>query len=270
MTELHPTLVARTMHRDALSQRGGSGLAMATMLRRGRAVWGNPFGCVLLLRWRGAKLPVGRIDPGAPRVAVLVGVGRSGTVREWTGVAHPAEGAEVETVWHYAVQPVSGGGMLNDYDPGTIQAAVVNVSTLPEVSVGLLPNAPAALDVRLLPGLLPCVSWTYSTFGQQSSPADFAVYATSGAAFDWASPIGTVSYIPGRSRYEWTGEALATGDVRHYSVRARTAGGVLSLIPRIGLDPGGLYRDVELARCPRLVVPTPTPPTPAGMVAEVA
>lgn len=255
MTELRPDLVERHLRLRARLARGRSGFGQRTVARRGRPGWILQGGANLLLRWAGERLPWPKVCVPGERAAEIVGFAwpEAEHVYTYADVLHQAD-----TIYHYAMVQASGGGVLNGIEP----FEVVTRSFDGGASVrGLMPNTPGALDVQLLADNRPLLSWSYSAARQQTAPARFRVYLTAGPTFDFANPDGSVDYVRGRTRYSWAGPVLSAGDVRYFTVRAESAAGVLSLIPRGGLCPAGSYDSVELGRCPIVRVPV-GPPAP--------
>ena len=248
--ELRPDLVRRHLALLASMASGQSGLASRCGARRGRPGWSLFEGCNLLLRWSGERLPLPALGDPDARQAEVVGFAAADATQIDTFDDTPHA---VDTIYHYGLVQVGGGGVPNELHP--FETRTVYVDAGGDLHTGL-PNAPAVVSVRLLPGDLPLVTWMFSTAHQQAAASEFRVYAADDvSAFDFEDPIGTVSYVANQTRYEWTGEALSPSDVRYYTVRSATAGGVLSLIPRTGLCPSGSYSSVDKGRCPMVQVP---------------
>lgn len=259
MIELHPRMV-----RDVSRSRR---LALAGLLARfadGAGEWMCRGGVYLLVRWSGERWPLPSIDPLADRTAIIVGHVRAadaGKLRTYATVAHA-----VNTIYHYAVVPVSGGGIIGAINPLAITTRTTDGAG---ATRGAMPNAPSNLDVRLATGNVPVLRWAYSAAGEQTPPATFEVFASSGSAFNFAAPLATVTYRRGQSQYVWSGAALNSGDARWYTVRAKSNGGVLSLIPQQGRCAAGDYDTVSLGHCPKLNVTTGAPPLAANVETEV-
>lgn len=214
-------------------------------------------GCWLLVRWPGQRSPV--------PAAVVIGQadGDQTAIAAWGGIAHAAN-----TVYHYAVLPVSGAPRLGPLNPFAVQS---RASDGDAVLRGPLPNTPAALLARLAAENRPLVSWSHSSAGQQEAPIEFALFIADDATdFDFGTPAALITYELGRTRYHWIGGALSSGAVRYYTVRARTRGGLLSLIPQSGRSPSGSYGSVSRGRCPKIVAGLTAPVPPVEGLAEVA
>lgn len=193
-------------------------------------VWRN--GAGVLVCWAGERLPLPTLDPAGTRPAWVVGLapGLEGQVDTFADVSF-ADG-----VYHFAVLAAAPAGAVAEIEPLEVQTRVYDGGAL----VGLMPNAPSLVQVRRLGGNRPRVSWTYSRVGEQAAPSSFEVYAcdeTTEFDFD-AAAAGSTVFASGRRRYHWVGDPLEEGDVRYYTVRAMTAGGVQSLIPRNGIGAG--------------------------------
>ncbi|MBL8880646.1 MAG: hypothetical protein JNG88_16155 [Phycisphaerales bacterium] len=254
--ELAAVFADRWLAAEMLLMRGGSALAIECGLRRGRPVWPWIDGANVLVRWSGEREPIPALDAiDGARVLEIVGfAGPAAEAIEEFGDVSDASDA----VYHFAVIAVGGGGAALTIDTTRIQTRV----TVGGVLLGPLPNAPSEIAVRLLDGNVPRVTWTHSPQNEPVSPATFDVYEASDVeSFDWAAPNGEVEYVEGVTGYSWHGEALNGGDVRYYVVRARSGGGVRSLIPRVGLSPAASYDAADAARTPVIQVPA----TPAAI-----
>lgn len=224
-------------------------LALGVRCAYGPCAWPLTEGCYLLLRWDGERRPYPTLDGSNGRPALIVGFALAGatSIKEFADVTHAAG-----TTYHYAVVAVGPGGVAEEIAPERIVTRVFDGGG---ALLGLMPNAPAAIAADVVTGNKPLIRWAYSRWYEQVTPVRFEVYASSGAAFNFATPAGTVSWQSGVTGYEWTGAALTAGDARWYTVRAVSAAGVKSLIPRTGLTPSPDYAAVELARCPKVIVP---------------
>lgn len=246
--------------------RGYTGAGMRLPVRRGRCAWVEHAGRQVLLRWSGELLPLPAlgIEPGR-REAEIVGLAAEGAaeVVTWSDVVWSAN-----TVYHLAVVQIGGGGVLHELSPLEV---ITRATDGAGAMRGLLPNAPSSLALQRLAGNKPLLTWTYSGFREATPAASFRVFATTEfGAFDFNTPLATVQAEWGRTRYEWLGSALTPGDVRYFTVRAVSAAGVMSLIPRTGLAPSGDYDAVERERCPCLRVPGSPPAYLEDVFAEVA
>lgn len=232
--------------------------------RRGSAWLWREGGATALLVWSGERLPL-------PTVTVRTGKRWAAVVGFAPGVRSPIdtlldEADFADGVYHFAVVTIGAGGLPCELHPIEIQTRVIDGGSV----VGLMPNAPSLVQARRLPGRQPRVEWAYSRFGEQTPPAAFEVYAVDEEdPWDFGSPVGEVSFEQDRTRYGWTGAALNVGDVRHYTVRAVSASGVKSLIPRAGQSPSPDYRDVAKTRAAWLEIPAPAPADPGTPMIEV-
>lgn len=253
MIDTRPDITARHLAFQVLA---AGGLELRGCLPGPWPLWPWTEGVNLLLRWSGARLPLPRLGDPDTRQYEIVGWATADavTILTFAGVAHAAD-----TVYHYVVVQVGGGGVVNR--PRSFEI-VTRTFDSGDTLRDLMPNTPSQLDARLLPSDKPHVTWWYSAVRQQVAPATFNVYVTDGVSgFDYNSPAGSVNYVAGQSRYDWTGTVLSADDVRYYTVRAESAGSVLSLIPQLGLCPSGDYDSVDLARCPQVLVPAGPPAT---------
>lgn len=262
--EFNPDMVAEFLRTRALGRCTGMGGAMSR--RRTRPAWNANTGVYLLVRWRGERLPLATIDPSDKRAAEIVGVGLpidDGTIRTWSDVTHAAN-----TTYHLAVVPVSGGGVVGSINPMSIVTRTIDGGGAMR---SLAPNAPSAVQARVISGARPLLSWSYSAANQQVAPEDFAIYAADeDQAIDFsAEPVGAVNYVAGQTRYSWQGDGLTDGDIRNYIVRARTKG-VLSLIPQRNKTPSGEYASVNTGYALRVAAPAGAAAAASGLMAAVA
>jgi hypothetical protein len=231
-------------------------LGLFGALSIGKNLWFHPSGCELLLTWTGELLPIPTLDiRDGTRECGIVGfvAGGQATIDSWSGLAFP------NGVHHFAIVGVSPGGSIAEILPHTVVTRVWNGGAL----LGYLPATPGLVNVRRLSNDAPLVTWCYSRSGEQATPDHFEVYETTPPTpFNFSLP-GFVPFAEDQTRYEWIGQPLSVGDVRHYTVRAVSAAGVKSLIPRIDATPSGDYNSVPLERSPRLEI-YPGPPGDAG------
>ena len=169
-------------------------------------------------------------------------------------------------VHHFALLSLGPGGVPHAINAHEIQTRVFVASAL----VGLTPNAPTMLQATRLPGNKPCLKWVYSRYGEQSAPVEFRVFQCDDETeFNFGAPVAVLQFKAAQTRYSWTGAALAVGDLRYYTVRAYTAGGVASLAPRVGQTPSPDYTTVDKANCPFVEAPDAPPSDPGTPFAEV-
>lgn len=221
-------------------------------------------GVNILTRWSGDRLPLASAEPGATRSAEVIGVadGEASSITEAKYVTRDAD-----TIYHFGLQQLTPGGK---YSPPRAEDVVTRVTGSNAKFLGHLPNAPSSIFASLLPGLLPRLQWTYSHYRDEAEPDHFGIWsAAKGAAFDFASdPDATVDYERGVRIYDWTGSVLSPADEMYYVVRAITAGGVKSLVPRRGKSPSPSYSSVDQLDAAFLHVPLEAPSPAAGLVAE--
>lgn len=264
VTDLNTPLARAHTRKQALLGRGMSGFGINCGLRRGRPRWPFYDGLNVLCRWTGERLPSAGLAIEDARPAEIIGIaeGDATQIDVFGDVTHTPNGVE-----HFAVVPVSEWGAVAPLD---VTQRVTRVFDGAGAPLGLMPNAPSYVTARRMPGNKPLVRWKYSAWRQQIKPVTFRVYAGVGAAgaVNLSTPAATVSWIPGRTDYEWLGDALSVGDVRHYTVRAVSAAGVLSLIPRLSGGSGPSYSSVALTDCARIEIPTPPPDDFDGIYLE--
>lgn len=262
MVELHPRQVGAIAARNALIERGQSTFGMALTPRRGRPVWNQTAGALLLVRWTGERFPIPGLGFGAERRGTIVGCapGNAIGLSEWPGVGHAPS-----TLYHYAVVPVSGGGIVGPINPMTI---ITRVFDADGGVLGALPNAPGGISVRAIAGGKMLITWMYARAGQLGAPTAFRVFrALNGAAMGFASALAEVTYRAGRTQYSYTDGPLAPGDVAYYTVRAVNTAG-LSLIARLRGGPSPSYDAVALEQLPCATVPSGPPPAIGNLAGE--
>lgn len=223
------------------------------LARAGMAPCLPAHGCHLLVRWTGDMSPLPEVGEDGARRPIIVGWAADGAeeIYTWAGITHLPN-----VVYRYAVAAVSPGGAVGPINPWTIQSLVFDADGEP---IGLMPNAPQAISVTSL-SRRPLVRWVYSALMAQVVAADFAVYLTPpGTPFDWATPTAVVTAVDGQAIYAWLGSVGTPGDEWLITVRARSADGVLSLIPRAGVGTAASYVSLEEARAVKLVIPGPLP-----------
>lgn len=228
--------------------------------------WPHAGGAAALLAWEGERLPLPELAPrSGARPAILIGLkpGLGGPIDTFAAVAYGAS----RTV-HCALISIGPGGVDTPLNPHEVQVRAFDAGG---ALIGLAPNAPTLLTARRLPTNKPLITWVYSAFGEQAPPTAFRVFAASGSdAFDWSSPLATTPYSAGQTRYQYVGAALSSGAHRAYAVRAVSAGGVLSLIPRCGLPPAPDYGATAQDRPARLEIPSAPPSDPGTLSLEVS
>ncbi|MBW7907208.1 MAG: hypothetical protein LC135_01785 [Phycisphaerae bacterium] len=169
----------------------------------------------ILRRWPGVAAP-------APRPAPAVGFAwGANQVSEHEEVDHP------DGIWWYAVDRVNAFGLLTH---GRDVAPRVFIGGQ---DIGPLPSSPSGLT-RAQVGNAVRLAWMYEPIGQQVAPERFDVFGDGGTGtMDWVTVVASVVYGHGRRQYAWLSDAKNDGDVAQYSVRARSAAGVYSLIPAV-------------------------------------
>lgn len=178
-------------------------------------------GVLILRRWTGSKYPI-------PDDAAGVGF----KLRPATVVSSDASASySNNTTYYHLVDKVSPGGLLAPRTPLAVRPAVWGAAG----HVGLLPNTPANVLARQNQAAKAVVTWWYNPTGQPAEPATFEIYANSGpSTMDLVTPVGSVAYVVGQRQYAWLSAAHPDGTLAHYTVRAKTAGGIESFIPRAG------------------------------------
>jgi hypothetical protein len=257
MINARPDIVRRYMA-SRLRARGPLGLR--AYLPGMWQIWPHQGGALILIGWEGERLPYPTLDPWRreKRQAAVVGrtPGLSGEVDTFADISFS------DGTYHFAVVPFGPAGMPAEIEPANVQTRVFDGGEL----IGRMPNAPACIQVRRLPGDKPHVTWIYSRFAEQIVPATFEVYVRDEETdFDWNSPTGAVDFRAERTRYNWTGAGLSPGDVRYYTVRAKSATGIKSLIPQRGRSPSSIYNTVHKHFCARLEIPA-GPPDDVGTI----
>ncbi|HMQ14397.1 MAG TPA: hypothetical protein PKC49_00330 [Phycisphaerae bacterium] len=169
---------------------------------------------LLLRRWRGRRAPVVE----SPTAVGFAWGDEADEVAEHASVDHP------DAVWWYRVDRVNRCGVASRGS-----GAVPRVWD-DSADVGDLPNNPSGL-ARVQVGSAVRLSWIYEPAGQQAPPDRFDVFG--GDPMDWQTVVASVPYVAGRRRYAWKSGEMTDGDVAQFSVRARSAAGVYSLIPEV-------------------------------------
>jgi hypothetical protein len=76
------------------------------------------------------------------------------------------------------------------------------------------------------------VSWLAMPETGAVAPAAFRIYSDGGTGtVNWATPLGSVAYVPGQRGYQWTSAALAAGVTVQLAVRAESAAGGVDAMP---------------------------------------
>lgn len=240
----------------------GGGLAL---LHRGRRpAWPHTKGALVLLGWTDERLPLAALLPraGGRRAHLLASKGGGASpIDSLTGVSLPVG------LWHVGLEQFGAGGVSGGLDRHNVQTVYVASNG---AAPSLLPPCPSGLAARRVAGDKPRVTWVESRFEEQAAPSEFRVFVRDAAGpWTFGAPAVVVPFTAGKVRYAWTGAALNAGDVRYYTVRAATAGGVLSLIPRLGAGPSPDYDDVAIGHCPRVEIGAPAPGDPGAPTLEV-
>lgn len=234
-------------------------LGVFAALDRVRPTFACKAGLNLLVRWSGEKRPVGSVDleDGRPVQVVGAALASETTIAPFATVTHAAS-----TVYWHALVTLSGGGEL----AGVQARQCVPVQTSGAGAVqSVLPNAVRELAARRLSDGRVQLSWIYS--GDQASvdPDGFEVFAAAeGVAFNWATPLATVTWRRYTQRYAYTTTTLNAGDAYFFAVRT-VAGPMLSLVPRAGIDPSPVIDDAAVGRALLVRVPQ-TPQTPPAVL----
>lgn len=195
----------------------------------GFVTWPQPDGGGALLAWSGERLPPSLFAPRDGYAwARCVGYRPDATSLFQTFAGEIL----ADGTWHLAPAEIDGHGRVHVI-PEDVQTVTVTAG-----APVLRPNAPSGLEGALLSNDRPLLRWTYSRRHEQLEAVDFAVYESTGAAFDFVSPpLAVVTALRGQTYFDWVGAPLTAGKTKYYTVRARDAAGVLSLIPRIGKTP---------------------------------
>lgn len=208
-------------------------------------------GVLLLRRWTGNKYP----QPFCPAV-VGHALRPATTVSERAGAGHSPN-----TVYWYRVDIVSPGGIVALTAPEQIKCAVWDNSGW----VGAIPNLPLNLVARQVAGPKVALSWLYNRASQQDAPQRFDIFSDAGTGtMDWSTIVASVNYVAGRELYAWTSGVL-DGGPRLYNLRARTAAGVYSLVPKVAdkvIGPDKDYSPVGGKNGIGVLVLTTPPATP--------
>lgn len=180
--------------------------------------WFATEGVLLLHRYEGSQ------DP-RPAFAPVVGHARrpASEVSSDGGATYNGD----NIYWHW-VETIGRGGIAAA-TPNRLTRAVVYESG---AYVGLMPEPPTHVSLRQTTDRKVVVSWVYNPLDQQAAPATFKVFSNGGSgAIDLVTPVGSVNYVSGRYVYRWVSGQYAAGTEIAFTVRAKSAGDVYSLIP---------------------------------------
>lgn len=192
-------------------------------------------GALLLRRWYGARALRPHIPQAvgvARRPASLVSQG------EWVTAT---DGQYWLEAW-----VVSGGGQVRRAPLDQARP----VAYVDSHYVGAQPNVPTGLAAEHVGGGKVHLHWLYNPANELVPPLAFDVFSGS-ATMDWATPVATVDYVPGVSRYGCTIGPYAAGAVVWATVLARSVDDVYSLVPGPRPGEGGYVRTnfTSPARC---------------------
>lgn len=183
--------------------------------------WVRSTGFLLLRRYTGSQFP-------RPAAAPIVGFAArpASSVDSDSGATYANE-----TVYWHVVDRVSVNGVLHQQDADQAHCAAYDSNGY----VGAIPNTP--IVARLIPvgdGTRVRLQWLYNPVDQQAAPERFDIFHNSGSGdIDWGTVQESIDYIDGREWYSWRSGSFSPGDSVKVSVRARTASGVYSLVPRV-------------------------------------
>lgn len=188
----------------------------------GNPHWLRPKGVLLLRRW--PTTIGGKHQPPLVPTCVGFAVRPTTSVSNFAGAAYAAD-----TIYWHRVDKVSAGGICAHTPPDQAQVAVWGGAG----HIGAIPNSPGHVRALPLPGPKVNLTWTYNRLGEQAAPGSFDVFSDGGTGtMDWTTPVANVTYAAGQEWFSWVSGVLAIGP-RLFNVRAKTAGGVYSLVPRV-------------------------------------
>jgi hypothetical protein len=137
-------------------------------------------------------------------------------IRTFPWVRH-SPGAE----YLYRIVPVGGGGVENWAD---VTQATVRFSESGQW-IGPLPNAPCDLQVLPLRGGQFIVRWSYYSNDQQTAPAGFHLYSTTGSQIEYGSAVAEVPYQRAQIHFEYLTAPWPDGLRVGWAVRAYAPAG---------------------------------------------
>ena len=185
----------------------------------GIRAWCNRSGALLLRRYSGTLNP----RPYMPS-AVGFALRPATTVSSTAGATY----SNGNIYWHY-VEKISGGGWVTETHPEHAKPTVWGGSGY----VGAIPNTPSDVRVCQFGSDKVLVQWGYNPIWEQAAPASFDVFSDGGTGtMDWTTPVANVAFEDGEMAYGWVSGVLAAGAWR-FNVRAKTSGGVYSLVPEL-------------------------------------
>lgn len=217
----------------------------------------NPDGFVILRRWQGSKYP-------RPTLPLAVGFAdRGATVSSDAGATYSND-----TVYWHEAELVSRSGIPGEADGRTALPSVWG----PAGYLGPIPNMPTDIMYSQTSDAKFALSWLYNPLRQQVAPERFDVFSDGGTGtMDLSTVVASVTYAAGRLRYSWQSGTFANGVARAYTVRARSAAGVYSLIPVIGsptVGPAPAYGTIAAHQTARMTMRLTLPATPATPLIE--
>ena len=123
--------------------------------------------------------------------------------------------------YHGKWSAVNGGGVEEWEEAVTAQALFDGSGEW----VGMIPNAPADLQVRPQVGGTFLLQWTYPRESEEIEPSEFRVYNDSGTGtINYSTVVDTVSHRRGRLHFSYTSTVFADGTRVRWAVRAVSAG----------------------------------------------
>ena len=180
--------------------------------------WHATEGVLLLHRYIGDQAP-------RPAFAPVVGHAfrPAGSVASDVGTTYDGD----NIYWHWV--EVIGRGGIPAATPNRLTRAVVYADG---AWVGLLPNPPTRVALAQTTDRKVVVSWAYNPLDEQVVPATFKVFSNGGSGpIDLDTPVGSVDYVAGEYVYRWVSGQYAAGTEIAFTVRAKSAADVYSLIP---------------------------------------
>jgi hypothetical protein len=168
----------------------------------------DPAGTIILYRRQ--------VYPGEVGDWAIVGLAHpdAATISNWAGAPHAAPGG-----YEYAVARALGNGFVSELS----MPLRIDIDSEGAIITDL-PSWPRDVDVVPIDGGKYRIRWTYTDFGQAGAPTDFAIFeGTTPATIDYDTPIGTASFVAGRSEYFYETGAYGDQTEHAFAVRARNA-----------------------------------------------